>query len=234
MEYKDSVKIERLRKTFDESYKITELYATYLERFPELITKEMIDELTADTDIRREDAIAAILTEAFMLDDRNDSDRTLIRKYIYPSVRMLDVKRYYENPYYRNIRTDNIKSGEWEFKTEVYPAYRAMICDDLIMNADYSEIPPLGFFSEDFYFPAVLEGGNEWMTLSPVDVDTCDEAIELAHGKVVTFGLGLGYYAYMVSEKESVESITVVEKSSEVISLFEKYMPTHFSSHIDI
>ena len=97
------------------------------------------------------------------------------------------------------------------------------LCDDL------SEIPPLGFFTEKFDFPAVLEDGNEWMTLTPVDLDTCDEAIAAASGKVVTFGLGLGYYAYMVSEKPDVESITVIEKSPDVIRLFEKYIFPYFS-----
>jgi hypothetical protein len=75
----------------------------------------------------------------------------------------------------------------------------------------------------------VLEDGNEWMTLTPVDLDTSDEAIEKAHGRVVTFGLGLGYYAYMVSCKDNVESITVVEKSEDVISLFKEYILPQFS-----
>ena len=66
------------------------------------------------------------------------------------------------------------------------------------------------------------------MTLTPVDLDTSDDAIERAHGNVVTFGLGLGYYAYMVSEKPSVESITVVEKSEDVIRLFKKHILPQF------
>jgi hypothetical protein len=75
----------------------------------------------------------------------------------------------------------------------------------------------------------VLEGGNEWMTLTPVDVDTCEKEIKKAHGKVVTFGLGLGYFTYMVSEKDNVESITVVEKSENVIRLFEKHILPRFT-----
>ena len=75
----------------------------------------------------------------------------------------------------------------------------------------------------------MLEDGNEWMTLTPVDLDTSEEAIEGAHGKVITFGLGLGYYAYMVSEKDNVDSITVIEKSENAIRLFEKYILPYFS-----
>ena len=93
---------------------------------------------------------------------------------------------------------------------------------------DFTEYPPLGFFREKFEFPAVLENGNEWMTLTPVDLDTSDVAIEKAHGKVITFGLGLGYYAYMVSNKPTVESITVIEKSERLIGFFNKHILPQF------
>ena len=59
-------------------------------------------------------------------------------------------------------------------------------------------------------------------------VDTCDAAIDAARGKVVTFGLGLGYYAYMVSEKAEVRKIVVVEKSADVIELFKKFILPQF------
>ena len=67
------------------------------------------------------------------------------------------------------------------------------------------------------------------MTLTPVDTDTVKDAIADAHGKVVTFGLGLGYYTYHVSEKSNVESITVVEKSEKVIKLFREFILPKFS-----
>ena len=226
----DKEKLDRLKKTFELNFKITRLYALYLERFPELITKEMIDELTADGAITKLDALSALICEAFGLDDaRGGDERRLIREYVRPSVRLLDAKKYTENKYYKNVRIEGVKDGSWELKLESYAPYRAVICGDIEMGDDFSEIPPLGFFTETFHFPAVLEDGNEWMTLTPVDLDTCDEAIEAAHGKVITFGLGLGYYAYMVSEKESVSSVTVVEKSEDVIRLFKKHILPQFS-----
>lgn len=230
MIYSDREKVERLRKTFDLNYKITKLYSIYLEHYPELITPEMIDELCSDGRISKTDAVTAIICEAFGLDDSlGGDDRTLIRNYLRPSVRLLDAKKYYANKYYRNIKIDNVTDGTWELKQESYEPYRAVICGDMVINSDFSEYPPLGFFDEKFYFPAVLENGNEWMTLTPVDLDTCDNAIEKAHGNVITFGLGLGYYAYMVSEKEEVDSITVIEKSENVIRLFKKHILPQFS-----
>lgn len=230
MNQADKIKLQRLRETFDRNYKITNLYSRYLTSCPEAITKEMIDALTSDGDISREDALVALLSELFGLDFENGvEDRRLIMDYLTPSVRLLDKEKYESDPYYKNIHLENIKNGNWELKWESYAPYRGVICHDMIINHDHSEIPPLGFFTEEFRFPAVLEDGNEWMTLTPVDLDTCEEAIEAAFGKVVTFGLGLGYYAYMVSEKEEVDSITVIEKSPLVIKLFKEHILPQFS-----
>lgn len=230
MTEKDRSRIARLAARFEYNFKITRLYARYLELCPELINAEMMDALTEDGSLTREEAIVAILSEAFGLDmDRSAEDRVLIREYLTPSVRMLDPKRYTENPYYKNIRIENVTDGRWEYRLESYPAYRGVICHDMMLLDDFREVPPLGFFPERFDFPAVLEDGNEWMTLTPVDLDTSDEAINAAHGKVVTFGLGLGYYTYMCSEKPEVESITVIERSPDVIRLFKSYILPQFS-----
>ena len=49
-----------------------------------------------------------------------------------------------------------------------------------------------------------------------------------AHGKVLTYGLGLGYYAYMVSEKSEVESVTVIECDDDAINLFKHHILPQF------
>ncbi len=230
MTYADKEKIRELEKRFDTNYRVSNLYATYLEKCPELITKEMMDTLLDGADFSKEDALAALLTEIFALDDTKDADRDIIKNYLRPSVRILDAKKYTENPYYKNIKIENIKYKNWEFRMESYPPYKAVVAGDMLIFPDFSEVAPLGFFEEEFKFPAVLENGNEWMTLTPVDLDTCEEQIEKAHGKVITFGLGLGYYAYMVSEKESVCSVTIVEKSEDVIELFKRYILPQFKN----
>ena len=225
----DKEKTERLSEVFSYNFEITRYYAWYLEFCPTVINSELVDELTSDGDLSKNEAITALLSEIFGIDvNRGVRDRRILRDYLTPSVRLLDAKRYTENPYYKNVKIENVKDGDWELKLESYPAYRAMIAGDIEMYDDFREVPPLGFFSEEFKFPAVLEGGNEWMTLTPVDLDTSDYAIERAHGRVATFGLGLGYYAYMVSRKPEVESITVIEKSEKVISLFKKYILPQF------
>ena len=229
MDYRDNVKLSRLFDRFELNYRLTHLYSQYLSYYPDVITRDIVESLTEDGDLSREEAIAALLAELFGLSYENAEDRALIREYLPRSVKILDPKRYTENPYYKNIKIEDKRIGSWELKRESYKPYRGVIADDMRLLEDNIELATLGFFEEEFFFPAVLEDGNEWMTLTPVDLDTCKEAIEAAHGRVVTFGLGLGYYAYMCSEKPDVESITVVEKSPEVIRLFRQHILPQFA-----
>ena len=224
MTREDKASLKALTEVFDRNYKITNLYASYLERFPEIITADMVTVLTEDGSLTKEEALVGLLSEIFGLSFDCGEDRRLIIDYLTPSVRILDAKKYTENPYYKNVKIEGAKLGDWELRREAYEAYRGVIADDMIICEDFKEIPPLGFFTERFEFPAVLEGGNEWMTLTPVDLDTSEYAIERARGKVVTFGLGLGYFAYMSARKPEVESVTVIEKSPDVIRLFNEYI----------
>ena len=63
--YSDKIKMERLCDTFRRNFRITELYAVYLERFPDIINEKIISELCADGIITPIDAIPALLCEIF-------------------------------------------------------------------------------------------------------------------------------------------------------------------------
>ena len=86
------------------------------------------------------------------------------------------------------------------------------------------------FLKLNLVFPAILENDRIWMTITPNEIETMKEAVDGAFGHVLTFGLGLGYYAYMVSEKDNVESITIVEINEDVIHLFNKYVLPQFKN----
>ena len=222
LSFSDREKFERLEKIFDDNYRQTRMWADYLNIFPELITPDMIAEITADGDVAPEVAIAAIIAEAFGID--TDKDRAFFRNYIADSIKILDAKNYGGDAYSRAVGSLSARLGKWELKDESYPAYRAITCSDVIMSPDFSERIILGFFPEKFDFPAILEDGNEWMTLAPIDVDTVSDAISAARGKVVTFGLGLGYYTYMAARRPEVSSVTAVEIDENAISLFKNHI----------
>lgn len=221
-------KLKRLAATRKIGYRLTHLYARYLEYCPNAVKKETVDELVKGG-LPEKEAIGAVLAALFSLDTENSAeDRTLYRDFILPSVRILDARDYEDDLYRKTVKIDFAKEGRITCKNETYPPYRGMICNEMFTFPDGREIPPLGFFKTPFTFPAVLEDGNEWMTLSPVDVDTCQNAIRDAHGDVVTFGLGLGYFAFMAARKPEVSRVTVIEKNPDVIALFKKHLLPQF------
>ena len=144
-------------------------------------------------------------------------------------IRCLDASVYRENPYYKNIELPRTVSGDWEFTWLCYEPFETFLCDDILTLEDTREIPRMGYFTEKFSYPAVLQNGREWMAVKPSEIESMAGPLETISGKVVTFGLGLGYFAYMASIKPDVQSVTVVEKDATVISLFEKYILPQFS-----
>lgn len=160
--------------------------------------------------------------------DSEGKDRAFFRNYVLPMINRLDADDFTSDPYYENIVIPEKKLGKWELKRESLKAGEAFVCRDLLVTDDGRMIPQLGFFDREFVYPAVLEGGREWMTLMPNETVTTESAVERARGKVLTYGLGLGYFAYRASEKDEVDSVTIVELSPDVISLFEEHILPQF------
>lgn len=141
--------------------------------------------------------------------------------------------RYYDsslvtkNPYYTHVKAPTAHKGAITLTTTDYLAgeffqtyHRKFHREDPF---GYAEI---GFFDGQVPFPVLLEKGNVWMSVVMSEIESMEEPIAAAHGKVITYGLGLGYYAFMAAEKPEVESVTVVEMNPKVISLFkEKLLP---------
>ena len=86
--------------------------------------------------------------------------------------------------------------------------------------ADGRIIPQVGFFEEEFIYPCICQNGREWMLITPNEIETMKKPIEKAFGNVLTYGLGLGYFAYMASAKPQVDSVTVIERDKNAIELF--------------
>jgi spermidine synthase len=68
------------------------------------------------------------------------------------------------------------------------------------------------------------------MTMMPNELVTQREPIKRARGNVATYGLGLGYFAFMCARKDEVESVTIVERDENVISLFNELLLPMFEN----
>lgn len=67
------------------------------------------------------------------------------------------------------------------------------------------------------------------MSITPNEIFTMENSIKEAFGNVLTLGCGMGYFAYMVSEKDDVSHVTIVEKEQDVIDLFTNFILPQFA-----
>ena len=141
----------------------------------------------------------------------------------------LDPKEYESNPYFKLIKTLKFEEKNWFLNTQFYKEYECFTFDELKINKDkYQEETPIGYFKNRFDYPAIIEEDTIWMSLIPHEINTMKEPIAEAKGNVLVFGLGLGYYAFMVSEKPDVKKVTIIEKDENIINLFKKHLLDKF------
>ena len=156
-------------------------------------------------------------------------NQDIIDMYFDKMVHKLEVKDYIRNPYYENIPFNNKKIDSWQIKKGKYKPYELFVFDDFKYENDLV-IPQVGYFNEPFYYLAVYDNNRLWMSITPNEINTMKQPINKAKGNVLTFGLGLGYFAYMCSLKDDVKSVTIVEKDERVIKLFKEYILAYFLS----
>lgn len=203
-----------------------QICSAYLNECETLVTPEIIKDITAGQKSSEERAFANFLANVFIEDET--LLREMLNEYFIPSIKRLDPEIYKNDPYFKNIPIAQKKIGTWTLSHQTYAPYEVFVRDDYILDGE-REICALGFFDTEFSFPTVFENGVEWMAIKPNEIETMKEPINKANGKVVAFGLGLGYFAYMTSIKNDVSSVTVIERSNDVISLFKSEILPHFS-----
>lgn len=201
----------------------------YLNRTPDFITGEIVTELTDEYSLSAEEAYSLLLASAIGLHMyENDADLALYSRYFPHMVRKLDPEPYRADPYLRTIRIPEKRNGTWSFTYKQYKPYETFVFDDFLTLPDGRVIPQLGFFTEPFSYPCIMENGREWMLITPNEMNTMAGAIRNAHGQVLTYGLGMGYFAFMAGMREEVSSVTIVEHDARVIALFREELLCQF------
>lgn len=196
---------------------------------PDFITSEMVKELTEGFGMTVKDAFSTLLCALLGFDTERQDDRKIWESYAPHMIHHLDEENFVSDEYYRAVRiNEGKKVGEWELREDTLAPFSLFVCDDPLTLPDGRVIPQIGFFDKEFKFLSVLQDGREWMTMMPNEIVTQRLPIKKAHGRVLTYGLGLGYFAFMCARKDEVESVTVVERDESVISLFKELLLPSF------
>ncbi len=202
----------------DENYLLFEQLQRYLNDYSDSIGYKQIN-IMKDVNIDINQKYKLILIQLL------DLDNSYLSFFNYLSIE--NANKYIENPYYKNITFPNKKIKNWEIKSSSYKPYELFVKNDFIFSNNIL-YPNLGFFDKPFKYPAVYESNNLWMSITPNEINTMENDINNCYGNVVTFGLGLGYFAYMASLKDSVNEVTIVEINEDVIQLFTKFILPQF------
>ncbi len=211
--------------------RILERLSLFLNLMPDAIDAEQLNAICEKnyTDEERNCAYGVLLSAYCSLDTESDGiDRDIFRSCFCKMVKKQNIRDYSCDAYFKNISFPEVTCGNWEMKKQSFKPYEAFLVDETDILRDGSILPNIGYFEEEFYFPAVLQNGREWMTVTPHEINSTKSAVNECFGNVATYGLGLGYFTYLASMKENVKSVTVAELDASAISLFEKYILPQF------
>lgn len=202
----------------------------YLNLMPDAIDGKMVDSIAFGLDREQREYAYATLLATYCGFDIVDSkeDKAFFRERFTRMCHIQNKSEFESDPYYRNIKFPDATNETWEFKTMHFKPYEAFLAAESILDKEGRLFPQIGFFEEEFSYPAVLQDSREWMTVTPHEIRTTLPAVNKSFGNVLTYGLGLGYFPYMAHLKDNVKSVTVVEKDKRVIELFTRYILPQF------
>lgn len=169
------------------------------------------------------------VTEAFGIEGEEFPIPDPVMDRIIDYSRLFHEGEFGDDPYLQNISVGEAEKNGFALTHGAYEPYEPFQYDTPVSEFGGILIPRTGAFTYRQEYPCITENGSAWMSVTPNEINTMKEPVRKASGKVLTLGLGMGYYTYMVSLKDDVESITVVEKSRDVIDLFNEYILPQFS-----
>ena len=184
-------------------------------------------------DFSEDESVIAMMVIDTLMDTLEITDDQLpvpdkIMEEIIRQGRVFHEGAFEDDPYFKNIKFDDQKKGFFRLTKNAFEKYETIHYNTPAKMPDGILIPRIGTFDHRFEFPCIMEGGTIWMSVTPNEICTMEGHILRARGDVLTLGCGMGYYAYMASLKDEVNSVTIVEREQNVIDLFEEYIMPQF------
>ena len=138
------------------------------------------------------------------------------------------------NPYLSNIKVPRVSSNDFHLSNKriIRPGY---ITKYKCKSRDLETLQQKNSYficDDSLRFPSLIEGDSNtcWMTVEPFEIESFRPFIEEASGNILLIGCGLGYAAYMLSEKENVNSITIIDNNQDVLELFNNHLLPQFKN----
>lgn len=226
----DRKHLERLLITNENNYDVSNMLLYYFYHEARSINAKDIEAMIKINSLDNKDAFFYSLMNLLEIDLNEEESISLAKSYCYDAINELDLDSYINNPYLQNIKFNKTNIKNIKITYDAYLPYEGFSLDDLKVDEDnyFQEQYSIGYFKKKFTFPSITHDNITWMSIIPNEINTMRNDIELVQGKVLVYGLGLGYFAYMISLKETVKEITIVENNPKIISLFQQIILPQF------
>ena len=164
------------------------------------------------------------LVKYLELNLNDKEDRYFLDTRIIKAIKKLDINDY-KNDFFRNhINPKDYKDKDYQLTYLSFRPYQCFPYDDISVDSNFVEVSRIGYFDKPFPYLAVLKKDVVWMSTDPNEINTMKKPISEAKGRVLAFGLGLGYFPVMTALKEDVKEVTVVECDPKIIEIFKKHI----------
>ncbi|MBQ7264583.1 MAG: hypothetical protein IJS61_00640 [Firmicutes bacterium] len=208
------------------------IYPTKKEEFDKLVENVKEDIQKNGNDISDRDAhraaaftsgIAVICTEIF----NDDADAQKCIDALNREFEIFSGEEFTQDPFLKKSFSE-YKKGKYTITTDKIHPYQICVYSEPKRDGKTGIIiPRLCTVEDEFSYPVLLRDDNVISTVNPSVHFTVKRHVEAAKGRVLVLGCKLGYYPYLASLKDEVESITIVEENKDLAELFkEAILPT--------
>lgn len=136
-----------------------------------------------------------------------------------------------QNPYLKNIVLKPLSIGDLKLETAFYAKNELAIINEPLQTDDLLRKFPIGIFDDTAFIYVLKNKDFVWMSICPMEINTMYKHIKTAKGKVLVLGGGLAYYPYMISLKEDVSEITIIESDERIFHIIEDIILPQFKNH---
>jgi len=146
----------------------------------------------------------------------------------------LPLSKFLTNPYLQNLQIPEIQVGTMKLDQSKKIKARTIFSTNEIQRnkSNLQTFREYGYVSKDLNLPTLYDTthNQSWMSVEPSEINSFAPFLNIAYGNVLVMGCGLGYLAYMLSQKEDVKKITIIEKDPNVVKIFQDHLLPQFKN----
>lgn len=198
----------------------TNIVGEFLLDYRKTVSKKKLNKYIEEEKCSLSSAYYKYLLEALDLDPNDEMSIDLFEEFnLDKNIQVLD-ENSYENDPYRKLNLKEFSKGLFKLQYNEYSPLELVVYDEAIANStnNFLEKHSHGFFRKPFKFYELTKNDETWMSTTPFEINSMKQDVKDMKGKIAVCGLGLGYIAYLLSLKNDVTEIDIIDNDKELIS----------------